>query len=1209
MPKPEAERRTPVVGIGASAGGLQALQRLFQNLPADLGAAYVVIVHLAPDRDSELPAILRRETKMPVIQVADHSRADLLPDHIYVIAPDRKLELTDTSVGASSFDQPRGQRAAVDLFFRSLCSAQGDIFAVILSGGGSDGAIGAKAVKEAGGLVLVQDPSEAAHESMPRSAIATGAADVVLPVQDLARRLAELIRNRESVARLLRRDQHQAPVEQDEEAALQSVLELLRRRTSNDFSKYKRNTVLRRLARRMQLSHVTTIPRYLHYLEENVEEVQALLNDLLITVTTFFRDADAWSALREHVVAPLVQRTDPAESIRCWVPGCATGEEAYSLAIVFAEEMERARTRQPVTIFASDVDERALNMAREGVYPSSISADVSDERLKRWFRATDDHYRVATELRDRVVFASHSLQRDPPFSRLHLISCRNLLIYLNRELQDQVMAIFRYACREDGHLFLGSSEAADAELFSPVDKQHRIYQARPRTARPKPVLPDLAATVPQIRWSRAAQPPRRDGDIGIHRTLLEEQAPPSVVVDEHWQVLTFSETAGRFFQHPGGPPTDAAADTVRPELRGELIVALRHAFEAREPYLSEFVPVRFNGTPRRVGVLVQPHTRGEESIKQALVTFLEAGPAPATPPAEGTIAASNAREQALIDKLHQAEQHIDHLRADHHAAEEDLHAANEELQSLNEEYRSTTEELETSKEELQSINEELQTVNVELKVKLEEVSHAHDDLENLMAATDIATLFVDRNLCIKRFTPKLAEIFNVKSSDRDRPIGDLTHSLHYQDLTDDAQRVLANLAPVEREVRSIDERYFILQLRPYRTADDRIDGVVITLVDVTELKQAEHTLREADERKDEFLGMLAHELRNPLAAIRNSALAAETAFNAEGAVEPAMVQKVLAVVERQSRHMARLVDDLLDITRITRNKLSLRRQPTDVGRTIAEVTAALRPDVERARVNLELDLPDTPLTADADPERLAQILDNLLQNAVNFTQPGGKISISARPEDGQALIVVRDTGIGIEPEHIESLFEAYRQVDEGRRSGGLGLGLSLVKRLVDLHGGTIVAHSDGLGHGSEFRITLPLADPPPVSQSPTPTAAQPRPRRILVVDDQADVADAFASMLKGLGQDVLEAYSGDEALKLALERRPEVAFLDLAMPGMSGRDLAEQLRRHFPPDRLTLVALSGFANDARARGEPFQHYIVKPAEAEGLRDLLNSLRD
>jgi two-component system CheB/CheR fusion protein len=775
------------------------------------------------------------------------------------------------------FDQPRGQRTAIDSLFRSLAETHGDGFAVILSGSGSDGTVGARAVKEQGGLILVQDPSEAGHSGMPRAAIATGVADLVLPVRELATRLGELAHSKRHLLPVDSAAEGIEAVPPDEDNALMGVLDVLRKRTGHDFSKYKRSTILRRLSRRMQLAHQLTISEYLKFLRASISEPQALLNDLLISVTTFFRDPEAWAALQVHVIAPLVERADADTQVRVWVPGCATGEEAYTIAILFREEFERQKRLENFIVFASDVDETALAVGREGVYPHAIGADVSESRLERYFRPEDDQYRVASEIRDHVVFAAHSLLRDPPFSRVHLVSCRNLFIYLDRDLQEQVMGVFRYACRDDASLFLGASESASEDLFHPVDKKHRIFGMRQRDDSTRPPLPDiLNVPIGRLRHGRDLRLPARSTAAEIHLSAIEQVAPPSVVVDERWNVVHVSSTAARFFQQGGGALARPVTDLVRPEIRNELHALLQRAMEHPAPQLSPFFAVRFNGASHKLAVLAQQRPNTDEGRRDMLVTFLDAGEVTAEVPV-GDQEPSNELLRSLREKLRQSEQRIEGMRDEHNLTTEDLRAANEELQSLNEEYRSTTEELETSKEELQSINEELHTVNQELKTKLEDVSRAHNDLENLMSTTNVATLFLTPDLRIKRFTPQLGEIFKVKSRDLDRPIGDLKHTLDY-DLEEDARRVLAAVTPLEREARSETGSRYIVHLGPYRTAGGRdVDGVVATFVDVTPIKQAEEALRESE-------GRLAAEL-NVLRRLHAMTLSVATASSMRGALD------------------------------------------------------------------------------------------------------------------------------------------------------------------------------------------------------------------------------------------------------------------------------------------------------------------------------------
>ena len=1395
----------PVCGIGASAGGIEALQEFFGAIPHDLGLAYVVVVHLAPDRKSELPHILAHRTRMPVVQVGDHERAKLEPDHVYVIAPDRKLVVTDTSIGAAEFEQPRGQRMAIDLFFRSLAEGRGDGFAVVLSGSGSDGALGAKAVKEHGGLILVQDPADAAHGAMPRAVLSTGVADVVLPVRELAVRLAELTRNKYRIAPLLQETSTPEAIPDAEEHALRCLLELLRKRTGHDFSHYKRNTVLRRLARRMQLSGRVTIADYLEYVQKDTEEARTLFDDFLISVTTFFRDPQAWLALQAQVIGPLLEKTGPEEQIRVWVAGCSTGEEAYTLAILFQEEIERRKLPVSLIIFASDVDESALAAAREGLYPHAISADVSESRLERFFRQEGEHYRVVTEVRDRLVFAAHNLLRDPPFSRLHLISCRNLLIYLDGHLQQQVMQVFRYALCAEGYLFLGAAELADEELFRALDMRHRIFGALSRAAGTRPELPAILAapTVRSIR-PREAWPTTRSNTAELHLATLEQIAPPSVLTDERWNLIHLSPSAARFLQQSGGPQMRRITDCARPELRDELHALMTRAMEQPGPHVSGFIPVSFNGTPHQVAMLVEQRPTDQEGAAHLLVSFLDGGERSVDVVSGHSEPASDLIRE-LRERLRHAEQRIGMMREEHHTTEEDLRAANEELQSLNEEYRSTTEELETSKEELQSINEELQTVNNELKTKLEEVNRAHSDLENLMASTDVGTLFLDLELRIKRFTPRVGELFNIKMRDIDRPIVDITHTLSYDAFEHDARQVLANQTSIEREAASRDGCIYIVRMSPYRLINSHsVDGVVVIFIDVTPLKAAETALRQSQQRlaeeletlrrlhhmttavataattqealqhvldgaiglqqadfgelqlldqdtqelrmvahrglhpdllerygvlgtnkstsrvralgsrcmvqipdvledaayaslrevaaqagyravqstplisragttvgiisvyfrsphsfderdrqfgeilaqqaadlmatriqqdrlvqlneklqlrtseleasqkqlsrqaadlieqdrnRDEFLAALGHELRNPMSAIHNSI--------AVISVSEPKSKRALDVLRRQSRHMLRLINDLLDITRVKHGHIHLERIAVDVRGLAKDALEVVGAEAERKGLALIYAPPAQSIYVEADPERLAQILDNLLRNAVTYTESGA-VTLQLESEPRFARVTVRDTGIGIDPGDAEALFKPYQRRAVDQRSGGLGLGLALVKALVEAHGGTVSYKSGGRGNGSTFSFTIPLAQAPPAHALPKHAAERPAPRRVLVVDDQKDVADMLGSLLEHLGQGVRVAYDGEAAMEIARAQRPEVAFIDLSMPGIDGLELAQRLRRMFPNDNLALVAITGDPQaQIVARATEFTDYILKPA---GTDDLLRVLR-
>ena len=855
-------KRFPTIGIGTSAGGVHALQSFFESFPDEVDAAFVVVVHLDPEHQSELANILATRTRMPVAQVT--GRVRLEPCRVYVIPPNRQLLVTDQHLALAEFDEPRWRRAPIDIFFRSLAAQRGDDFAIILSGAGSDGSVGIKAVKEAGGIILVQDPNEAEYGSMPRSAVATGLADFVLPVREIAARLPELIRNRQS-------SPSETLTESDGEA-MQRILSHLRVRSGHDFSSYKKSTVRRRIARRMQVQRAATMVDYLAILRENPQEAQALFADLLISVTTFFRDANAFDKLAALVIPRLFEGKKESDQIRVWVPGCATGEEAYSIAILLLEEASRHDIRAEIQVFGSDLDDAALGVAREGRYPTAIEAEMTEDRLRRFFTREGDMMRVTPEVRDIVLFAKHSLLKDPPFSRVDLISCRNVLIYLDRELQQQVCATFHFALKSAGYLFLGTSENADnpVGMFRPVDREARLYHRMPVPTEMR-VAPRLGGKTFGLEPlpARSPAPFRMASEAEAHREALERLAPPSVIVDESYRVVHLSEQAGRYFQLSSGPFTNDIAELAREELRFDVRAALHGVFARGEPSLSGPIAVRFNGAARRVYLQTRLVSPQSSASRTAIVFFLEGETL-----GDGSLTSTTIEERAPAEQIQQLQQELQftqsQLRAareEFEGANEELRAANEELQSINEEYRSTAEELETSKEELQSINEELQTVNSELKAKFDTVSRAHSDMQNLMDATDVDTLFLDSQLRINRFTPRIAQLFNIAPGDEGRSITDFTHRLHYDDLAADARAVLRDLTPSEREVSSQDGGWYLTRIRPYRTLDGKIDGAVVTFVDIRDRRRAEDMARDSEARMRVMVGELQHRTRNLIGVV------------------------------------------------------------------------------------------------------------------------------------------------------------------------------------------------------------------------------------------------------------------------------------------------------------------------------------------------------
>lgn len=852
---PVTQRKPTVVGIGTSAGGLNALKNFFRHVPVDSGLAFVVVIHLAPQYESHLSDLLQPCSLIPVSQVTETTSIE--PNRVYIIPPNANLNAIDTHLRLSKLEAERKDRAPIDNFFRTLAATyDGHSVGVILTGTGSDGTLGVKDIKAKGGLIIVQDPNEAEFDGMPQSAVASGLVDRVLPVTQIPEAIIRYDRTTPAIAALEHDgDEAPRPITENEQSLLQKVFAQLRARTDRDFSRYKQSTILRRIARRMQLHYIADLETYLAKLRSEPEEVKALADDLLITVTNFFRDREVFDRLETEVIPRLFQNKGSDDSVRVWSVGCATGEEAYSLAMLLVEEAEKHDSPPHIQIFASDLHKRSLERGREGLYAGDIATDVSTERLNRFFLKENGGYRIRKEIRNLVVFAPHNLLGDPPFSRLDLITCRNLLIYLERHAQRDVIELFHYSLVPEGTLVLGMTEAVDAvDLFRTENKRLCIYRKRnvPAVEPRLPVFP-ISPPLRQDRQTTGLAAPGKPISHGmLHQELLELYARPSILVGPDDTIVHFSENVGRFLVHPSGEPTTNVYLLVREELRLELRAALQTSRQNRIPTDSAQVSVNFDGRARPVVVHVRPALT-EEHEGFALIFFEEHEAATeeaqeTAVPAVLTGSTEAARIEELERELAAARQRIQALVEEFETSEEEMKASSEEMQSTNEELRSTLEELETSKEELQSINEELQTVNQENRHKVEELSQLSSDLQNLLTASDIATLFLDRELRILRFTPKLANLFNVRIQDRGRPISDLTHRLSGLDLAADAATVLADLIPIEREIQDAAGNWFLTRLLPYRSTEDRILGVVVTFVDITARRKAEITLRASEER-------------------------------------------------------------------------------------------------------------------------------------------------------------------------------------------------------------------------------------------------------------------------------------------------------------------------------------------------------------------------
>jgi two-component system, chemotaxis family, CheB/CheR fusion protein len=1614
----------PVVGVGASAGGLEAFSEFISVMRPDSGMAFVFILHLPPEHPSMLAEILSRRTTMPVRQVEDGLAVER--NHVYVIRPGHVLTIENGVFRLGpELGGPRAANRPVDDFFKSLAEEQRErAICVLMSGMGSNGTAGAQAIKAVGGLCVAQDPESCQFPSMPRHLIDQGYADCILRPADIPDALIAYAghpyarggREADAEAMLKRSQRH-----------VREILAILRTRTRQDFNGYKKPTVLRRIQRRMGLARITNMGEFANLLRQSPSEASALSDDLLIHVTGFFRDPAAWEALRQRVIVPLIAAREHDAEVRAWVTACSSGEEAYSLAMLLAEEADRAGKQLDIKVFATDIADRTLSHARAGTFPGGIEAEITPERLARFFEKDDSIYRVRQELRERVVFAPQNVLQDPPFSRLDVVTCRNLLIYLEPEVQQRVLSLLHFGLREGGALFLGTSETVGGadDLFEPIDKAARIFRRVGPTRHGQVDFPLPHAI-------RAARAGRGDGDDGAapderqrskprvslaqmtQRTLLEQHTPAAVTVDRDHRIVYYHGNTHPFLQQPAGDPSRDLMVLARDGVRGAVRAALHRAAaeNARATMLDGWLEVE---PGRRIPLVItaSPLTAGAETENGAadyfVVSFERREVAPAQPAGSS---AGNGNGAEMSGELRRVGDELQSTIEELQTSNEELRASHEEVVSMNEELQSSNEELETSKEEMQSLNEELTTVNAQLRAKMEEHQAASSDLQSLLTSTDIAVLFLDPRFHIRRFTPPMRGLLDLIASDIGRPLSALARKFEDPELLPDAEAVLERLVPSEREVAAEGGRWFLRRITPYRTADNRIDGVVVTFVDitarrlseqamraseeqfrrsiedapipviiqaddgqvlqvsrmwteltgytladvptadawlthaygpgadqvrgqvhdlfsgnrktldlefsirtrggsnrhwsfsasapgtlndgrrfmvgmavditdrqsaqegardsqerlrlalfaarmgtwtwevggdlqtrdenlnrllglepvrttqpleeffghihpddvpavraafgtsvcdgrplntefrvlwpdgtvrwlrdqgevfpkqdapymagacidVTERRQAETALRESEERlrlvvegardfamllldrtgritawnagaerllgfteseavgqntaiiftpedrasgapeqelahaaaaghaaderwhvrqdgspfwgsgvmtplrnldgsvrgfvkvlrdetarkeaedatrsakeaaelanrmKDDFLATLSHELRTPLGAILLWANLLRQG-DLQGDDHEQALEAILSSAEAQRR----LIEDMLDTSRLMSGKLRLDMRQMELDAPVAAAVGAVHPmaDARGVRVDLELHRPAGPVMA--DPDRLQQIVWNLLNNAVKFTGRGGSVAVTVRNAHAFAEVRVADTGQGISPKFLPHMFERFRQEDASttRAHAGLGLGLAICRELVELHGGTIAAESAGEGRGAVFTVRLPLCDVPttnaegslPSSPAPhafTPSAAL-RGLKVLLVEDEAHTRTALQWLLQECGADVTAADSADAAaaaFRASDAQAFDLIVSDLGMPGRDGYDLLGELReverergRARPTPALALTAYARDEDRKRALAAGFQSYLSKPAQPA---DLARALAD
>ncbi|HWV14882.1 MAG TPA: CheR family methyltransferase, partial [Cellvibrio sp.] len=1495
--------RPTVVGIGASAGGLAALKILLGQVPENSGIAFVIVVHLAPEQDSYLSELLQPYCAIPIQQV--QAEVTLEPNQVYIIPPGVNLDTIDSHLRISKLEEERRHRAPVDHFFRKLaCSHDSNAIAVILTGTGADGTLGIQEIKNQGGLTIVQDPAEAEYDGMPLSALSTGIIDLILPLRAIIENIIAFI---EIQPRLFTPDDDT----EDARPILKKILTLVRSKIGSDFTRYKQSTIMRRIRRRMQLSHLEELNDYLALLQDEPEEIAALANDLLINITSFFRDQSVFEEFERKIIPNLFKDKQASDSVRIWSVGYATGEEAYSLAMLLVEHASTLQSPPQIQIFASDLHEHSLKKAREGLYPGDIETDVSHARLNRFFHKENASYRIKSEVRDLIVFSPHNLLVDPPFSKVDAIVCRNVLIYLQRSLQPAIIELFHYALKPQGYLVLGTAESTNqSDLFVTENKANGIYQ--------KLNIPTRELRLPVFPLTRQG----KTNEIGqllltgnsssysaLHQRLLERYAKPSILVNTENKIVHLSSNVGRYLIHPGGIPTTTVFKVVHEKLQGELCSLLHIVAERSQPCISRPVKLEIDGKLREVIIQALQDDK-DKSGAFTLITFDERDPSKDEEASQDDRKYSDIASRELEVELNLTKRRLQTAIDEYEISQEEMRASNEELQSANEELRSTLEELETSKEELQSINEELQTANQENRHKVAELGQLSDDLQHLMAATHIATLFLDRKLRILRFTPQIGELFNLRSVDRGRPLSDLTHRLHYGELIDDAADVLQQLIPTEREVEDTKGNWYLARMRPYRTADDHIDGIVLTFVDITARKASENALRESEARyralfeamdegfcvveqtgsdiaetdfrilavnpafqkltglpdysgqylkdvapqqlvfwrdiyhrlnsqaettrfecpksifnrnlevysfrlpdihsphlavllkdiqqqkcneaalkesarrdafrlalsdalrttrapdeakkiscrmlgeylnintltyieldsqgqvvsengyvepdvhapqnfypwlhntethqkffngqilheedtselpplastqqsinrsfgvrayvsipilqeqqllaalhvahseprhwseaditlirevaertcnaieraraeqaihqrelqlreaarcKNEFMAVLSHELRNPLAPILNALYIIENGKPSKEAADTAHI-----ILKRQIGLMAGLVDDLLDITRIEQGKIQLKTRPIELNKLVARTVKDHASIFENGEIHFNYMPAKKEIWINADENRLSQAIGNLLQNCAKFTPAKGSTSISLSTKSKSALIRVADTGVGMSAELLENLFQPFIQGETNldRSKGGLGLGLALSKRLIELHKGSITAHSDGPGKGAEFEILLPQVSPEK-SQAPIePSDAQKTIGRILIIEDNIDSANTLRDVLQLSGYDTSVTYDGATGIQLIHEQLPAIVICDIGLPGTNGYEIARHVRTDKSLDNISLIALSGYAMSEdidRAIQAGFNYHLAKPAEISELEEIFNRI--
>jgi two-component system, chemotaxis family, CheB/CheR fusion protein len=1212
--------RPPIVAIGASAGGLEAITELLRGVPADIGLAYVVIQHLDPNHSSQLTEVLQRALPLRVHEITDRMIAEA--DHVYVIPSNADVSFQD---GAFSLQpraaEPKRLHLPVDLFFAAVAADRGDqAIGVVLSGTGEDGSEGLKAIRAEGGITLVQTPGTARFAGMPEAAIRTGVVDFVLSLPELAAELARIGQHpylgREATESKL--DEHDFP----------RVLDHLRRATGVDFGEYKPASIHRRLARRLALLRIDTLGEYVRRLDDDAAEVKALFEDLLIHVSSFFRDPEVFDQLKRLVFPEIAKGKRDGGTIRIWVPGCSTGQEVYSIVIALVEFLTEAEAPHvPIQVFGTDLSDRALDVARAGVYAESAARVIGPERLQRYFtKAEGGGFRIAKSIRDRVAFVRHDMGSDPPFSKIDLVSCRNVLIYMAPQLQKRVIATFQFALAHPGFLVLGRSEnvAAGSNLFSAVDQGNQIY-ARTMAKSTRPLAARDVGTASRQGFGPLLAP------VDVVRlsenVLLEKYAPCGVVVNDRMEILQFRGRTAPYLEPTPGQPQHHLLRMAKKGLVADLGVAIAQARESGSIVYRRSVPIEADGSLGTCDLVVIP-VAAPPAWPEHVFTVVFESPRPGAEASRPDRSDETGVEE-LSGELQATKAYLQTVLERQQEANENLLSANQDLVSGNEELQSLNEELGTAKEELQSTNEELSTLNEELHSRNDELDSVNGDLLNILASVEVPIVIVDGARCIRRFTPKARPILNLIPSDVGRPIDDIRANITIEGLDRKIAAVIETSVIHEEETVDRDGHWYRLQIRPYATVDHRVDGAVLSIVDVDSLKRAlgaaeaarddatatigaaaaaQHNAEHANRAKDDFLATLSHELRTPL-----SSLLLQAQLLRRGPMDAEKLARTAQAIERATKAQAQLIDDLLDVSRIVAGKLRLERRQVNLAAVATAALESVRASAERKALSIEITAEGTPWVS-GDPGRLQQVVLNLLTNAIKFTPDYGHVAVRVGADGEVAKIAVQDDGVGMDPEFLPLIFERFSQEHDGqpRTHAGLGLGLAIVQHLVEAHGGTIRAESAGRDRGATFTILLPLVaadQPDPVEIEVTPsehsTSRIVQGLAVLVVDDDTDTLQALAEMLGQMGAAVETASTVREAMIRFRARRPSLLISDLSMPDEGGYGLIGRIRALEPSQggdvpALALTALALEEDRRSALRAGFDAHVSKPVAIDRL---------